>query len=163
MAASIQLRDRSRSNVAPFQDPKAKAVCEALRAAMPGYDAIMATLIAKGGWWKSFRQKLQAVSSMPNERLPDFAAFAYTSQNPAVLAILTMAYARSAQDGHDIYALVDTLVISDFAYAATKEGMECLVLLAKSYNDMGQPRRSWLTYRKGITIGQLMVRRSWTS
>ena len=57
-----------------------------------------------------------------------------------------------------LFAAVESLVISDFAHAATLEGMECLILLAKSYTDIGQPRRAWFVWRKGIAIAQLTVR-----
>jgi hypothetical protein len=130
-----------------FSERKAKAVCKTLRSAMPGFDAIMSTLSKNGAWWNSFRQKTHAITQAPVEGLSTFAARTYTSNNPAELGILAAAYARSIRDGHQLYALVDGLVVSDFTYSATITGMECLILLAKSYTDMGQPRRAWLTSR----------------
>ncbi|KLU85747.1 hypothetical protein MAPG_04767 [Magnaporthiopsis poae ATCC 64411] len=41
-------------------------------------------------------------------------------------------------------------------YAATSEGLECLVLLAYCYMDSGMPRRAWYLWRKGLGIAQMM-------
>lgn len=137
---------------------KAK-ICGTLRSALPSYDEITATLSKNGSWWDSFRQKTRAISqSEALEPLLSFAAHAYTSTSPAELAILAVAYARSLGQGHKIFTLVDTLIIGDFALAATLDGMECLVLLAKTYTDIGQPRRACFTWRKGLAIAQMMVR-----
>lgn len=138
-------------------EQKAKHVCETLRSALPGYDVIMSTLSKNGAWWSSFRHKIHAISQKPVEALATFAARSYTSDNPAELGILFAAYARSLNRSHHLYAIVDSLVISDFAYSATIEGMECLILLAKSYTDIGQPRRAWFMWRRGMAIAQLMV------
>ncbi|KAI9765752.1 MAG: hypothetical protein M1840_007186 [Geoglossum simile] len=116
----------------------------------------MSTLSTNGAWWNSFRHKTHAISQVPVEALVAFAARSYTSNNPAELGILVAAYARSSNQNHHLYATVDSLVISDSAYSATIEGMECLILLAKSYIDIGQPRRAWLMYRRGMAIAQLM-------
>lgn len=125
---------------------------------MPGFDAVMSALAEKGAWWNSFQQKTRAIAQNPIEHLSAFAARAYTSSSPAVVGTLACAYARSLGGRHDIYAMVEALVISDFAHVATQDGLECLVLLAKSYTDIGQPRRAWLAWRKGLSIAQMMVR-----
>lgn len=141
----------------------AQSVCTRLRSVLPNYDTLISTLSQKGAWWSSFRQKTDAIASCPAEPLTDFAAQSYTSKDPAELGILTAAYARSMGSGHHhIFALVDSLVTSDFTYVSTLEGLECLILLAKSYTDIGQPRRAWFMWRKGIAIAQLMVRQSLT-
>ncbi|RMJ15705.1 hypothetical protein BHE90_006281 [Fusarium euwallaceae] len=135
---------------------KAK-ICGTLRSALPSYDEITVTLTKNGSWWDSFRQKTRAISqSEPLEPLLSFAAHAYTSTSPAELAILAVAYARSLGQGHKIFTLVDSLIIGDFSLAASLDGMECLVLLAKTYTDIGQPRRAWFTWRKGLAIAQMM-------
>jgi hypothetical protein len=134
-------------------------ICEALREALPSYDEIIATLARNGAWWDSFRQKTRAISQAePVEPLLSFGAHAYTSTSPAELGILAVAYARSLGRNHRLFALVDSLIIADSTLTATLEGMECLILLAKSYTDVGQPRRSWLTWRRGLAVALLMVR-----
>jgi hypothetical protein len=147
---------------APFTvTSKAESVCASLRSMLPRYDILVSILSQKGAWWSSFRQKTDAIVSAPAASLTDFAARSYTSNNPAELGILTAAYARSmGKEQHHLYAVIDSLIVSDFTYAATLEGMECLILLAKSYTDIGQPRRAWFVWRKGIAVAQLMVRQS---
>lgn len=140
------------------RNEKTQGVCETLRSAMPSFDAMIAVLRTNGVWWNSFRQKTHAISQTPIEGLNVFAARAYTSSHPAILDTLVTAYARCLDQGSDLYEMVGLLVTSDFTYAATPEGMECVILLAKSYTDIGQPRRAWLTWRQGLAIAQLMVR-----
>jgi hypothetical protein len=137
-----------------------KFVCETLRAVLPTYDSLVATLTKNGAWWSSFRQKTNALSTTSFETLAGFAARTYTSDNPAKLGMLVTAYARCVdrpEQSHNLYATVARLVISDFAYSATMDGLECLILLAKTYIDIGQPRRAWFMWRKGMGIAQLMV------
>ena len=52
---------------------------------------------------------------------------------------------------------VDRWFLSDDEYAASLEGLECLILKSKWYADVGQPRRAWIAYRKGLMYAQLMV------
>jgi hypothetical protein len=73
------------------------------------------------------------------------------------LAILAGAYARSSSDGYHLFALIDSLVISDPDYLSTVEGLQCLILLAKAYTDIGQPRKAWMMWQKGMVIAKLKV------
>ncbi|KAM0511449.1 hypothetical protein ACHAPE_009888 [Trichoderma viride] len=116
----------------------------------------MSVLTEKGSWWNSFRQKAYAISEAPSQTIEVFAKRTYTSSNPADIGALAIAFARSLNKHRHIFALVDELVISDITYTATIEGLECLILLAKSYTDCGQPKRSWLVWKKGIAAIQLM-------
>lgn len=124
---------------------------------LPSYDTIMSVLTKNGSWWNSFRQKAYAISAAPSQTIEAFAKRTYTSSNPADLGALTIAFARSLNKHRYLYTLVDDLVISDITYTTTVEGLECLILLAKSYTDCGQPKRAWLVWRKGIAAAQLMV------
>lgn len=136
---------------------KANSVCETLRSALPSYDATTSIFSKNGAWWNSFRLKSHAVHETPVEPLAAFGRRTYTTSNPAELGILVAAYARSVNQSHHLYDLVDSMVISDFTYSATLGGLECLILLAKSYTDIGQPRWACFMCRRGIAIAQLMV------
>ena len=118
---------------------------------LPGYDAVIAALERYGAWWDSFRQKTRVVTQAePVEQLQTFAARAYTSSSAGKLGLLVVAYARClgpGRDDHSLLSLIDQLVISDSSVVSSLDGMECLVLLAKTYTDIGQPRRAWLTWR----------------
>jgi hypothetical protein len=125
---------------------------------LPSYDTILSTLSKQGAWWNSFRQKVQTISqAVPIEDLSAFAARVYTSGNPAEIGTLAIAYARSSTDKDHLYALIDRIVVSDLTYGATLEGMECLVLLAKTYTDIGQPKKAWFLWKRGMAMAQLMV------
>lgn len=93
------------------------------------------------------------------ESFPDFVRRAYTSDRPSELGKLAIAFAFASDiDGSQIYTLVDRLVVSDMAYMSAEEGLECLILLAILYADEGQPRKSWMIYRRGVTAAHLTVR-----
>ncbi|KAF4466239.1 hypothetical protein FALBO_6908 [Fusarium albosuccineum] len=147
----------SRSSATLAQSSAHQArICETLRSALPSYDQITATLTRNEAWWDSFRQKTHVMSQTESvEPLLSFAARAYTSTSSAELAILAVAYGRSLGHDHSLFSLVDSLIISDFVLGATLDGMECLILLAKTYTDIGQPRRAWFTWRKGLAIAQM--------
>ncbi|KAK9233695.1 hypothetical protein V1525DRAFT_442603 [Lipomyces kononenkoae] len=143
---------------APLTVKKATSICSMLRAALPSYDSIISALSRNGSWWSSYRQKAYAVSQAPPLTLEVFAKRAYTSHHPAELGALALAFARSSGRHYNLYALVDDMVISDFTLTTTIEGMECLILLAKLYTDVGHPKRAWLVWRKAVAAAQLMVR-----
>jgi hypothetical protein len=92
------------------------------------------------------------------EPFPDFVRRAYTSDQPSDLGKMAIAFAFASDvDESHIYALVDRLVVSDMTYMSTVEGLECLILLAVLYADEGQPKRSWMIYRRGVMVAQLTV------
>ncbi|CAI4214298.1 unnamed protein product [Parascedosporium putredinis] len=118
----------------------------------------MATFATRGSWWSSYQQKTRALTQAPVVNLAQFAASNYTSEDPAKVALIVVAYARciGSKAGRRLYSLVEGLVIKEDAYLASVQGMECLVLLAKSYTDIGQPRRAWLTWRRGLCMAQFL-------
>jgi hypothetical protein len=136
---------------------KPRLICEKLRSSLPKYDDMMAVFAKGGTWWGYWRQKTYG-ETKPTESLLQYAARTYTSEVPTDLGLLVCAFGLSTDtNGSRYLALVDRLIISDNEYAATITGLECIVLQAKCYLDTGQPRRAWLTYRKGLVLAQLMV------
>ncbi|EED16463.1 hypothetical protein TSTA_015490 [Talaromyces stipitatus ATCC 10500] len=147
----------SRPSASPSQ-MKAKEVCENLRSALPSFDRVSSVFGENGSWWDSFRDKTRVISQAHFEDIDTFSAKAYTSMKPAEVGTLAVAYARSLNQGfHPLMETVENLVLSDISYAATTDGMMCLILLGKTYTDIGHPRRAWLVWRRGITVAQLMV------
>lgn len=137
---------------------KSKTVCETLRAALPGYDKIISAVSeCNSAWWTAFNQKFTTRQPGDIESLTEFAMHAYTSNKPQELAMLVLAYARCIEQNYHLFALIERIVISDPAFSTTIDGLECLLLLGKVYTDIGQPRRSWFVYRRGVSIAQLMV------
>lgn len=137
-------------------EQKSRKICERLRSCIPQYDQMISTLKSRGSWWCHFHRKIQP-SARFKESLVAYAAQLYTSTSPIDLGILATAYARSTGQDQHLYSLVEQLVLSDTTYSHTLQGLECILLLAKSYTDIGQPRRSWCISRQGVNIAQLIV------
>ena len=51
---------------------------------------------------------------------------------------------------------VDQLIVADDEYAGSCDGLELIVLVAKTYVNLGQPRKGWLLLRRGIALSQLI-------
>jgi hypothetical protein len=154
------MNKRPRSSINRENDEseqRTRSACEQLRTSLPRYDTVLSTLVSNGAWWSSYRQKIQAADS-PIDSLSTFASRAYTSNDPTELGVLAIAYARSSNENCHLYALVENMIISDSEHAFTPKGLECLILLAKTYTDFGQPRKAWLVWRRGVAIAQMMVR-----
>jgi hypothetical protein len=129
-----------------------------LLSALPPLEQILEIVQKNGAWWLTFRSKCPGTTSQYQD-LADFASRAYKDGNPPHVGLLTLAVGVSIEgDNLDAYlALVDRWITSDDEYASTLEGMECLLLQAKCYADIGQPRKAWLIYRKGLGYAQMLV------
>jgi hypothetical protein len=118
----------------------------------------MKVALAHKGWWVRIHRAVRGMYDDTIESFPDFVRRAYTSDRPSELGKMAIGFAFvSDVDGSHIYNLVDRLVVSDMVYMSTVEGLECLILLAVLYADEGQPRRSWMIYRRGVVIAHLTV------
>uniref|UniRef100_A0A8H7TQ66 Transcription factor domain-containing protein n=1 Tax=Bionectria ochroleuca TaxID=29856 RepID=A0A8H7TQ66_BIOOC len=116
----------------------------------------MKVALAHKGWWVRIHIAVRGIYDDAIESFPDFVRRVYTSDRPSELGKMAIAFAfTSDADGSSIYTLVDRLVVSDMSYMSTTEGLECLILLAILYADEGQPRRSWMIYRRGVLVAQL--------
>lgn len=128
---------------------------------MPPYDSILRIARLRTDWWVRIHQAVRCMSDEHVEPFPDFVRDHYTSDRPAQLGKIAIAYAFTCrEDASHLYALVNRLVVSDMAHMTTVEGLECLILLATLYSDEGQPRRGWMVFRRGVVVAQLTVRPS---
>jgi hypothetical protein len=145
----------------PIQSAKTEKAKQALIAMLPAYDQLSKILSSNSEWWSTWRRKCSGTSG-PNQTLPQFAAHALTSGNIGAIGTVVLSVGICASDESsdvDRYIeAVDRWVLSDDEYAAGLEGIECLILKSKWYADVGQPRRAWIAYRKGLMYAQLMVR-----
>jgi hypothetical protein len=128
-----------------------------LLAVLPPYDQLNKILNSNSEWWATWRMKCSGTSG--DLTLPQFTAKALSEGNIGAIGTVVLSVGIcSDEDSVDKYIeAVDRFLLSDDEYAATLEGMECLILKAKWYADVGQPRRAWLAYRKGLMYTQLMV------
>jgi hypothetical protein len=79
------------------------------------------------------------------------------SSIPAEVGMLVAAYARSTGQHYHLFEFIESLSIPNSTQLYSAEALELVLLLAKAYSDIGQPRQSWLMYRKGLTIAEAMV------
>lgn len=139
---------------------KAEKAKQALIAMLPPYDQLNKILNNNSEWWQTWRRKCSGTSG-PEQSLPQFAANALTTGHVGALGTVVLSVGICTSDESsdvDRYIeAVDRWVLADDEYAASLEGIECLILKSKWYADVGQPRRAWIAYRKGLMYAQLMV------
>ncbi|CAH0038074.1 unnamed protein product [Clonostachys solani] len=150
--SGVQTNEPQRANRERIRVQK----CTSLSNLMPEYSNLMSVLLANGGWWSSFRQKTRVLSQSTYVELQQFATEAYQSKIPAELGMLLITYARSSGENQHLYRAVESILFSDSSHAYSLGDLECLLLLAKAYSDVGLPRQAWHMYRKGIAISQEM-------
>jgi hypothetical protein len=128
---------------------------------LPPYDQLNRILTRNSDWWQTWRRKCSGTSG-PTQTLSQFAAHALTSGNIGAIGTVVLSVGICTSDESiDVEAYVEAVdrwMLSDDEYAASLEGIECLILKAKWFADVGQPRRAWIAYRKGLMYAQLMVR-----
>ncbi|KAF2842910.1 hypothetical protein M501DRAFT_911060, partial [Patellaria atrata CBS 101060] len=127
----------------------------ALLAAFPPYEQMVEALKTNGEFWMQWREKTPGTS--PGETLIQFMTRVLSSGNPSELGTLALAVGVALQgDDIDRYlALVHRWIVFDDEYASTLHGMECILFAGKCYSDIGQARRAWLAFRRGLIFAQL--------
>jgi hypothetical protein len=138
---------------------------QALLGILPPADKLNAIMNSNSEWWKTWRTKCSGTSST-DETLPQFASRALAEGNMGALGTVVLAVGICSDDESEVERYVEAIdrwVLADDEYAATLEGMELLILKAKWFADVGQPRRAWIAQRKGLMYTQLMVHLSFTS
>jgi hypothetical protein len=134
------------------------SLCRTLRASLPSFDDLLNVFSQNFCWWDAFNAKISPPFVQFGESLSQFARRTYTADDAVGLAALVTAYARCTDTNNQLYQLVDQTVLSDHAYLGTIEGLSCLVLLGKSYLDIGEAKKAWLLHRRGMSMAQVMVR-----
>lgn len=137
---------------------KRERVKQALLSLLPPFEKLQKIFERNGDWWATWRLKCSG-TSLHGESLTEFAARALRQGNIGALGtvVLSLGICLAEDDDVEKYIeAVDRYVLSEDEYAATIEGMECLILKSKWFADIGQPRRAWITYRKGLMYAQLM-------
>lgn len=132
---------------------------QALLAMLPPYDKLNKILNSNSEWWQTWRRKCSGTSTS-EQTLSEFASQALAEGNIGAMGTVLLSVGICSDDERDVeryIEAVDRWILADDEYAATLEGMECMILKAKWYADVGQPRRAWLAYRKGLMYTQLMV------
>ncbi|TKA44522.1 hypothetical protein B0A49_12462, partial [Cryomyces minteri] len=139
-------------------NPKNARICRELLSLLPTREALFKIIERTGGWWAFMRQQYPGICGDDADiTFQHFYARAARQGSPAVIGCLLLCMAMSSHEHADVYLQhVDALVTSDDAYAGTLDGIVCMILQGKCYGNMGQPRKSWLVFRRGIMFAQLM-------
>jgi hypothetical protein len=143
-----------------IQSAKTEKAKQALIAMLPPYDQLSKLFSSNADWWQTWRRKCSGTSGS-NQTLAQFAAHALTTGNIGAIGTVVLSVGIcSSDETNDVEKYIEAIdrwVLSDDEYAASLEGIECLILKSKWYADIGQPRRAWIAYRKALMYAQLMV------
>jgi hypothetical protein len=143
----------------PTQSAKREKAKQALIAMLPPYDQLSKLLNSNAEWWQTWRRKCSGTSG-PEQTLPQFAAQALTTGNIGAIGTVVLSVGICSNEEEEVERYIEAIdrwVLADDEYAASLEGMELLILKSKWFADVGQPRRAWICYRKGLMYAQLMV------
>lgn len=147
----------------PAQLAKRERVKQALMRMLPPFDQLSKSLTTNSEWWHTWRRKCSGTSE-PGQSLLQFAVKALTAGNIPSIGTVVLSLGICSNDEEEVERYMETIdrwVLADDEYAASLEGIELLLLKAKWFADVGQPRRAWLCNRKGLLYAQLMVCLQW--
>ncbi|KAF2141777.1 uncharacterized protein K452DRAFT_250611 [Aplosporella prunicola CBS 121167] len=138
-----------------FKKSKEKRTRAILLDALPSNETLQRSIIIASEWWGFWRTTMPGTAG--NMNLQQFAVKAITDGTPAQVALLLLAVgvAGEMEDLSRYLALVHATIVSDDDYMTGIDGLECALLQAKCYAEIGQPRRGWLTVRRCLTFAQL--------
>ncbi|KAL6708700.1 hypothetical protein ACN47E_002396 [Coniothyrium glycines] len=142
----------------PAQLAKKERAKQALVAMLPPYHQLTKLLNTNAEWWQTWRRKCSGTSG-PEQTLSQFAAQALTTGNIAAIGTVVLSVGICSDEEEEVERYIETIdrwVLADDEYAASLEGIELLILKSKWFADVGQPRRAWICYRKGLMYAQLI-------
>jgi len=143
---------------------------------LPAEHDLHAILESTTAWWDSWRLLFPEISVSKEEKtLKNHILGALKEESPVSIArglICLGIFFRQTRPGADnsslyfsrspkdtlVYYLsvVDQHIIADDEYAGSCDGLELIVLVAKTHVNLGHPRKGWLLLRRGVAIAQLM-------
>jgi hypothetical protein len=132
-------------------------VCGKLRAALPTYEQLKSLFLGDTRWWNAWHSKTFGPSTVW-ETLPDYLDRVYWAGTVTEMGFLVSAFGRHCPSkAGQCLPLVDRLVLADDRFTNSLDSLLLTVFLAKIYLDIGQPHRSFLCNRRGISLAQIMV------
>ncbi|KIW01654.1 uncharacterized protein PV09_06839 [Verruconis gallopava] len=135
---------------------KSERTRQALMSILPSYSKLLSILKSDHHTWAMFQRKCPGTRG--NATIEEFTARVMARGSPCELGLLVLLYGKCEEGDllDQCTALVDRWILSDDEYMGTLEGLECVILMGKIYSDIGQARKSWLAFRRGLTFAQLM-------
>jgi hypothetical protein len=128
----------------------------ALMAVLPPHAKLLTILNSQSHMWAVFQRKCPGTRESAS--IEEFANRVLNKGSPCEMGMLVLLMGSCTEGDllDQCLALVDRWIISDDDYMGTLQGLECAILQGKIYADIGQARRSWLAFRRGLTLAQLM-------
>ncbi|KAF2098525.1 hypothetical protein NA57DRAFT_39008, partial [Rhizodiscina lignyota] len=128
--------------------------------ALPSWDELIKICRGNDAWWEMCKHKCSGIVGNI-QSLENFATACLTEKgNPSKLGCLILCVGSCADDNGEALdralELVDRYITSDDDYLSTLEGLECCMLQAKCYSDIGQARRSWRIFRRALNNAEMM-------
>lgn len=127
-----------------------------LCAAIPSESEMREIFQHRSDWWTGWRESL-ALSWGDEEdtTLESFAARAFSSGHPSLLANLLICFSISADDQSKYLPLVERWILYDDELAGCDAGLQCLMGLGLILLSIMQPRRAWNVFRRANALLQL--------
>lgn len=143
---------------------------------LPAQHDLNAILESTTAWWDTWRLLFSEISVSKEEKtLKNHILSALKQESPVSIARgliclgicfrqvrpgadnSSLHFSRSPKDTMDYYMnVVDQLIIADDEYAGSCDGLELIVLVAKTHVNLGHPRKGWLLLRRGVALAQLI-------
>ena len=174
-----EVRDKVHTNGNRLSDgvrAKHRRARQVLLNLLPSRETLHAILNSTTAWWDTWRLLFPEISVTEEQTtLKNHILWAFEQENPVhnargliCLGICirqirpgadssSFSLPRSPKETMDCYmSVVDQLIIADDEYAGSCNGLELIVLVAKTHVNLGQPRKGWLLLRRGVALGQLI-------
>ncbi|KAI9871643.1 MAG: hypothetical protein M1830_002658 [Pleopsidium flavum] len=165
-------------NVASIGKVRSKRtqVRQTLLSLLPSPADLEAILKTTDAWWSNCCCLFPELSAAADQKtLQQFVSWGFEHDNPVIVAFALLCLAMSLQEiphegiGFSLnlplspqdlmnhyLTVVERFIISDSEYARSHEGIEVIAFQAKTYVNLGQPRKGWILFRRAITFAQLM-------
>jgi hypothetical protein len=130
-------------------------VCALLKSALPDPEDMRKIMDNSRESWVIRQAMMQP---MEKSSLEDYIAKALQSDQPLETAKALHFFAEYSDENfcEKALSLIDQLIIQDEGSMSSIDGLECAVFQGKLYSDIGQPRRSWLSFQRAIMHARLL-------
>ena len=126
-------------------------------------------------WWTTWKGLFPEISTLENtETMQSFVTWAFDQESPVIVAIGLLCVGLCVRQLHseslqasqlplppkllmDRYmTVIERLVIADSDYVSSQDGLQLMQLQAKTYVNLGQPRKGFLLFRRTISMAQVL-------
>jgi hypothetical protein len=142
---------------------------------LPAPTELKAIVESGASWWTRWKGLFPEISTLENtETMQSFVAWAFAQEDPVLVAIgllcVGLCVRQLLPESPQIsrlplppkllmeryMAIIERIVIADIDYVSSQEGVQLMQLQAKTYVNLGQPRKGFLLFRHTISTAQVM-------